>query len=410
MDNLDALAQGIEAIAPAGQQPPPLPGASPAPVQPDDPSQYPVNHEGYHQPRGSSSKGVYDNVQRLQSDPDYASVELQAESPYATPSPTSRPLPATPDGRYHEPQDSYRVKSRATPGANYQKPKRQDSYIHPQAVAEQEPLYDIIDEREHTRNQAGQAPRPRLMTEAETNQAVLPKNHCALCRKPVTERLVQAMGLAFHEEHFQCIKCEQSLADVKFYAQGGMPFCSRCYADLHSPKCGGCHKPIADSCLKALDKDWHVDCFVCFDCKRPFGSTGFFPKGEAAVCQTCYQKDLDPCRSCGKPATGTIVHAIGGQYHQECFVCFTCRQPFANNEFFEHEGQAYCKLHFHQQRGTICHGCAEPIIGKYLNALGNKWHPEHFTCTLCMRALAGERFRERKAEPYCGECYVKLFG
>jgi hypothetical protein len=39
------------------------------------------------------------------------------------------------------------------------------------------------------RNQAGAEARPRLMTEAQTNEAVLPKNHCALCRKPVTERV-----------------------------------------------------------------------------------------------------------------------------------------------------------------------------------------------------------------------------
>ena len=51
-----------------------------------------------------------------------------------------------------------------------------------------------------------------------------------------------------------------------------------------------------------------------------------------------------------------------------------------------------------------------PIVGKYLNALGQKWHPEHFSCALCMKSLASSRHHERKDQAYCDPCYVKMFG
>jgi paxillin len=58
----------------------------------------------------------------------------------------------------------------------------------------------------------------------------------------------------------------------------------------------------------------------------------------------------------------------------------------------------------------LCAGCMAPIVGKYLNALGQKWHPEHFSCALCMKSLASSRHHERRDQAYCDPCYVKMFG
>ena len=44
---------------------------------------------------------------------------------------------------------------------------------------------------------------------------------------------------------------------------GGAAFCDECYAEKILPKCFGCHRPITDRALKALDVQWHVKCFVC---------------------------------------------------------------------------------------------------------------------------------------------------
>ena len=45
--------------------------------------------------------------------------------------------------------------------------------------------------------------------------------------------------------------------------RNGKPYCRSCYIDLTCSKCAGCKKAITDKAVKALDADWHVDCFVC---------------------------------------------------------------------------------------------------------------------------------------------------
>lgn len=37
------------------------------------------------------------------------------------------------------------------------------------------------------------------------------------------------------------------------------------------------------------------------------------------------------------------------------------------------------------------------------------WHRECFTCTHCVKSLAGQRFTSRDDKPYCAECFGELF-
>jgi len=37
------------------------------------------------------------------------------------------------------------------------------------------------------------------------------------------------------------------------------------------------------------------------------------------------------------------------------------------------------------------------------------WHRECFTCTQCVKALAGEKFTSQDEKPYCADCYSQLF-
>lgn len=90
------------------------------------------------------------------------------------------------------------------------------------------------------------------------------------------------MDKNWHPEHFQCVGCsvqfsgsltyresgEAIMSDddqtlVTSHYSGGSAFCDQCYAERILPKCFGCHRPITDRALKALDAQWHVECFVC---------------------------------------------------------------------------------------------------------------------------------------------------
>ena len=53
------------------------------------------------------------------------------------------------------------------------------------------------------------------------------------------------------------------MTDVTSHYPGGAAYCDQCYAERILPKCFGCHRPITDRALKALDAQWHVECFVC---------------------------------------------------------------------------------------------------------------------------------------------------
>ncbi len=93
-----------------------------------------------------------------------------------------------------------------------------------------------------------------------------------------------------------------------------------------------------------------------------------------------------------------------------CFVCVTCRGPFTDGNFFEHEGRPYCETHFHALRGSLCAGCDKPISGRCITAMFRKFHPEHFVCSFCLKQLNKGTFKEQGEKPYCHECYDRLFG
>ena len=54
---------------------------------------------------------------------------------------------------------------------------------------------------------------------------------------------------------------------------------------LRSGMCGGCGKPItvAETGVCAVGQNWHIDHFVCFHCKEPFGSNPFILNKKVSV-------------------------------------------------------------------------------------------------------------------------------
>lgn len=99
-----------------------------------------------------------------------------------------------------------------------------------------------------------------------------------------------------------------------------------------------------------------------------------------------------------------LTHSFAASLPQECFA------PFSGGSFFEHEGRPLCENHFHARRGSLCATCGLPVTGRCVSALGRRFHPDHFTCTFCLRPLTKGSFQERAGKPYCQPCFLKLFG
>ena len=56
------------------------------------------------------------------------------------------------------------------------------------------------------------------------------------------------------------------------------------------------------------------------------------------------------CGGCGGPIMGRIVNAMGARWHPECFRCTTCDMLLEHVSSYEHDGKPYCHLDYHEVR------------------------------------------------------------
>lgn len=241
--------------------------------------------------------------------------------------------------------------------------------------------------------------------------AATPKGSCATCQRPIQGPMMQALGGTYHPNCFVCGNCGESLGSGSFFQTDGRPTCSRCYQAQFCARCAHCSQAIQGQCISALNKQWHVNCFICAQCLKPFGTAPYFEREGNPFCESClYGIFSSRCGACDQPIKADTVNACGKQYHPECFVCAHCRRAFAGQPYFEYGGRPYCQLHYHSQIGATCGcGCGRSIMGRVVQALGKQWLPEHFLCGFCMNSLAGQNFTQRDNKAYCNGCFGKLF-
>ncbi|XP_049907113.1 mucin-17-like isoform X1 [Epinephelus moara] len=236
------------------------------------------------------------------------------------------------------------------------------------------------------------------------------KGVCGACCKPIVGQVVTAMGRTWHPEHFVCTHCQEEIGSRNFFEREGQPYCETDYHNLFSPRCYYCNGPILDKVVTALDRTWHPEHFFCAQCGSFFGPEGFHEKDGKAYCRKDYFDMFAPkCGGCARAILENYISALNSLWHPECFVCRECFTPFVNGSFFEHDGQPYCEVHYHERRGSLCSGCQKPITGRCITAMSKKFHPEHFVCAFCLKQLNKGTFKEQNDKPYCHGCFVKLF-
>nr|XP_034344836.1 paxillin isoform X3 [Arvicanthis niloticus] len=240
--------------------------------------------------------------------------------------------------------------------------------------------------------------------------ATVAKGVCGACKKPIAGQVVTAMGKTWHPEHFVCTHCQEEIGSRNFFERDGQPYCEKDYHSLFSPRCYYCNGPILDKVVTALDRTWHPEHFFCAQCGAFFGPEGFHEKDGKAYCRKDYFDMFAPkCGGCARAILENYISALNTLWHPECFVCRECFTPFVNGSFFEHDGQPYCEVHYHERRGSLCSGCQKPITGRCITAMAKKFHPEHFVCAFCLKQLNKGTFKEQNDKPYCQSCFLKLF-
>ncbi|KAF3173364.1 hypothetical protein TWF225_009817 [Orbilia oligospora] len=116
----------------------------------------------------------------------------------------------------------------------------------------------------------------------------------------------------------------------------GRFFCHLDFHELFSPRCKSCKTPIEGEVVEACGATWHPGHFFCAECGDPFDAKSrFVEKDKYAWCLCCYQKRYSSkCKKCKKPVTDTVVKALDADWHMECFCCFECGSEFQDGRYF----------------------------------------------------------------------------
>ncbi|XP_077986547.1 uncharacterized protein LOC144440946 [Glandiceps talaboti] len=159
---------------------------------------------------------------------------------------------------------------------------------------------------------------------------------------------------------------------------------------------------------KSSDSKKRTGPVYCDECKKQV--TSFYEtKDGRTLCADDYKKQAPTCAACDDPVIGQIISAMEQKWHAKCFVCTECKKPF-DGPFFQKEGKPYCKEDYEElfmggkKKPEKCYGCKEKIDTKWVNALGEAWHPDCFKCKGCDALLEGESFYKKDNNPYCSKC------
>lgn len=155
--------------------------------------------------------------------------------------------------------------------------------------------------------------------------------------------------------------------------------------------CQKCGLEITGQFVRALQSAYHVDCFTCHECGKQC-SAKFFPfelrqdgkSTQVALCEYDYFKKLELiCFSCNNALRGPYITALGNKYHLEHFKCSVCQHVFDSDEsYFEHENDIFCHFHYSKLYASHCEGCQSSILKQfvelYRGGRTQHWHPECF--------------------------------
>ncbi|XP_057712330.1 thyroid receptor-interacting protein 6 [Corythoichthys intestinalis] len=167
-----------------------------------------------------------------------------------------------------------------------------------------------------------------------------------------------AMEQVFHVECFTCITCHARLRGQPFYALDKKSYCETCYISTLE-QCSKCSKPILDRILRAMGKAYHPRCFTCVVCNCCLDGVPFTVDATSQIhCIEDFHRKYAPrCSVCGEPImpeagqeeTVRIV-ALDRSFHVNCYVCEECGLLLSS----EGEGRGCYPLDGH----ILCKGCS----------------------------------------------------
>jgi len=222
----------------------------------------------------------------------------------------------------------------------------------------------------------------------------------------VESAFVIAKDKTFHADHFRCDTCKQPLGGKPFIEKDDKFFCEDDYYAAFNPRCGHCGEVIKGQYISALDQSWHPEHFVCSECSSPFTGNQFRKHGNKPYCEEHFrQLFAENCAKCGKVIEGQVFEALEKKFHLECFVCEQGEHAIGEGvNFHVHDGKVYCPDHFEELFMQKCSGCHKIIKGQYLKVIDNHYHPECWKCAECGIVISAENCGQYQMQFYCKPC------
>lgn len=116
------------------------------------------------------------------------------------------------------------------------------------------------------------------------------------------------------------------------------------------------------------------------------------------------------CARCGKPILGALIEASAQKFHPEHFLCSVCNTSLHGQDYYEPGGAIHCVSCYHKKLPS-CASCGGKISTKAitLDEIHKAWHPEHFACDVCKALLEGKDFYAHEGKVFCAKDYHNKF-
>ncbi|CAG2170298.1 unnamed protein product [Oppiella nova] len=130
------------------------------------------------------------------------------------------------------------------------------------------------------------------------------------------------------------------------------PDCSHAMSATKT-ECAGCGSFIMDRYyLSAVDRQWHVQCLKCSQCKIALDSElTCFSRDGHIYCKEDYYRifAMKRCSRCGQGiyASELVMRVRDNIYHMQCFTCAWCNTTLAQGDYFGlKDNLVYCRTHY----------------------------------------------------------------
>jgi len=246
----------------------------------------------------------------------------------------------------------------------------------PDLKIEQKPTLEKMNENPDS-PATNKAEETKSQQEENRNSLRNSEDICPYCQEICTDfqQLTIYEDQKWHQEHFNCMHCNQNLSHETFYTHDLNLYCKHDFVQLFSPRCFACGNIIEEEYIEHIGVTWHREHFKCAHCEVGLDGQSFFEVDGMAYCVNDYNSLFgSKCHVCDGFILEGGLECAGLSFHASCFGCHECRTPLLEKDFFDFEGEIYCELHFYSKHDLLCKKCELPIKDAYVQIDGFKYH------------------------------------